>query len=357
MKLYFRAVDPISRSEAVCTEVDTTRSAFGALAGIRPEGIRLPPDGTPLRVAFVGQQTYFELCSQRAPTPVITPQFFEFRSGASARTLAAQLEAFDPHVVVMFRPELIEAGTFAATDALVLGILTEPLPRTGDASHPDLVRRLNDLAAVRSEEFDRIITFDPLIATTAERYAPIWRSFPLPVADEVFGWNPTMPSKPRMLFVGRTTAHREAFLAPLKHVYDLLHIEHGIFGEEFINLAHGGVDIAINVHNENYPSFENRVALHLAAGHLVISEPLSPSHGLEPGIDFIEVETPESMMAMVGQVCALPEASTLMRWRGRMKAEQFRASTVWARVLHDLIADVSTFGGRDRSGRSGFRNR
>lgn len=334
------------KAEPLSTEVDTTRSAFGALAGIRPDGLRLPPDGSPLRVAFVGQQTYFELCSQRSRSPVITPKFFEFRSGANQRSLAGQLAEFDPHVVVMFRPELIDAGTFASTDALVLGILTEPLPRTGDSAHPDLVRRLNDLAAVHAGEFDRIITFDPLIATTASRYAPIWRSFPLPVADEVFGWNPTMSATPRLLFIGRSTKHREGFLAPLKHVYDLLHIEHGIFGDEFIELAHNGCDVAINVHNEDYPSFENRVALHLAAGHLVISEPLSPTHGLEAGIDYIEAASPDTMMAAVGRLVQRPEAANFMRWRGRQKAEQFRASRVWARVLHDLIADVAVFGGR-----------
>ena len=54
-------------------------------------------------------------------------------------------------------------------------------------------------------------------------------------------------------------------------------------------------DVAINVHNEPYPSFENRVCLHLAAGHLVLSEPLSPTHGLEPGIDYVEFHRPQQL--------------------------------------------------------------
>jgi hypothetical protein len=32
--------------------------------------------------------------------------------------------------------------------------------------------------------------------------------------------------------------------------------------------------------------------------------------------------------------------------RGRRKAEQFRASRVWARLLSDLQADVRAYGGR-----------
>jgi hypothetical protein len=251
-------------------------------------------------------------------------------------------------VIVVFRPELVAAGLFQGIEALTLGILTEPLPRVGDPTHPDLVRRLGDLAALNPDEFDRVVSFDPLIAATASRYVPIWRSLPLPVSDEVFGWSDAMATPPKLLFVGRTTKHREEFLAALKHTHDLLHIEHGVFGDEFIRVARESCDIAINLHNEAYPSFENRVSMHLAAGHLVISEPLSPSHGLEPGIDFIEITTPEELMDAVGRVLRRPEAATFMRWRGRQKAESFRASTVWSRVVHDLLLDVSAFGGRPR---------
>ena len=299
-------------------------------------------------MAFVGQRTYFELCSQRAPSVVVDPTFIEFRSGADPSSLRSTLAALDPHVVVVFRPELIAAGTFRTLSALTIGILTEPLPRVGDPTHPDLVRRLGDLAAVEPDEFDRVVAFDPMIAETAGRYVPIWRSLPLPVSDEVFGWSDSMGEPPKMLFVGRTTKHREEFLAPLKHTYDLFHIEHGVFGDEFIRVARESCDIAVNIHNEAYPSFENRVPMHLAAGHLVVSEPLSPSHGLEPGIDYIEITTPEALMDAVGRVLRRPDATRLMRWRGRQKAESFRASMVWSRVIHDLLLDVSAFGGRPR---------
>jgi len=317
----------------------TARSSASATTG---------PGSLPLRVAFVGQRTYFELSSQRSASAAIDPTFVEFRSGADPAGLRSTLQALDPHVIVVFRPELVAAGLFQGIEALTLGILTEPLPRVGDPTHPDLVRRLGDLAALNPDEFDRVVSFDPLIAATASRYVPIWRSLPLPVSDEVFGWSDAMATPPKLLFVGRTTKHREEFLAALKHTHDLLHIEHGVFGDEFIRVARESCDIAINLHNEAYPSFENRVSMHLAAGHLVISEPLSPSHGLEPGIDFIEITTPEALMDAAGRVLRRPEAATFMRWRGRQKAESFRASTVWSRVVHDLLLDVSAFGGRPR---------
>ena len=88
---------------------------------------------------------------------------------------------------------------------------------------------------------------------------------------------------PRILFVGRSTPHRESFLGRTKGEFDVLHIAFGVGAAELDEVMRTH-DVAINLHNEPYPSFENRVCLHLAAGHLVISETLSPTHGLEPGI-------------------------------------------------------------------------
>lgn len=321
-------------------------AGLAALGSLRPDGIRLPAAGEPLRVAFVGQRTYFMLCSQLSDSEAILPSFVEFRAEADQKALNRQLAAIDPHVIVAFRPELYAAAAFAGVDSLRLGVLTEPLPRTADA-HPDLVRRLGEFALVIPELFDRIVTFDPAVIPTARRYAPIWRSVPLPVADEVFGWAdaPSVGS-PRVVFIGRSTPHRSGLLASLKHRHDLLHIEHGLFGEAFIEFAHAEPTIAINLHNEPYPSFENRVALHLAAGHVVVSEVLDPTHGLEAGIDFLEFNNPDGLERHVAWLLSTPGAFEMTRRRGRIKAERFRASSVWARVIHDLVLDVSVFGGR-----------
>ena len=100
----------------------------------------------PLRLAFVGQSTFFEACVL-APRvdPRLEPRFFEFRQAGDADALMPGLRAFDPDVVIVFRPEIIPAGAFADLRGATLGFLTEPLPRTGSAggvSHEDLERRL-----------------------------------------------------------------------------------------------------------------------------------------------------------------------------------------------------------------------
>ena len=97
-------------------------------------------DGPPLRLAFVGQTTYFASCSLQQPAAGILPTFIEFRAGADAEAMVVSLRAFDPDVVLVFRPEIVPAGAFGELDALTIGFITEPIPRTDGASHPDLER-------------------------------------------------------------------------------------------------------------------------------------------------------------------------------------------------------------------------
>jgi hypothetical protein len=124
-------------------------------------------------------------------------------------------------------------------------------------------------------------------------------------------------------------------LGPSLHAFDVRYIAHGVFGEELRDMAFK-LDVAINLHNERYPNFENRVSLHLAAGNLVISEPLSPRHGLEPGADYLEVNTPKELYTALEENRNYPDTFSMMRNRGRQKAEYFRASNVYRALVSDI---------------------
>ena len=293
-------------------------------------------------MAFVGQTTFFEACALEAPAGGLIPRFFEFRAGGDGGALLAGLREFVPHVAVVFRPEVVPPGLFAELPAVALGFLSEPLPR-GDGAHADLQRRLGELRQIDVGNFDRVVSFDPLIADTARETVPIWRSLPLPVADRFFA--PVTPTghPPRILFVGRSTPHREWLLAAAKLEHDLLHVAFGVSGAELVELLHRH-DVAINLHNEDYPSFENRVSMHLAAGHLVLSEALDPQHGLELGIDYLQVDGASELRCALAVVARFPRAHHRVRVRGRRKAEQFRASRVYPRLVGDLLADIDAFG-------------
>jgi hypothetical protein len=304
-----------------------------------------PPDGGRLRAAFVGQSTYFRACALDEHSRRIETRFVEFRADRDADRMRATLDAFAPHVVVVFRPEIVPAGTFADLRAPVIGFLTEPITRREgrEAAHWDLDARRRDMRALDRDNVDRIVSFDPLIVPTADEFMEVWRSLPIPVADRLYRPVRRIAGTPKMLFVGRSTMHRERWLLDVKHRFDCLHVAFGIEVEELERLldAH---QVTFNVHNEPYPTFENRVLLHLAAGHLVITEPLSPSHGLESGLDYLEVKFPEELTQTAATVRAFPDAYHRVRVRGRQKAEQFRASRVWPRLFDDLTHDLRARG-------------
>ena len=158
----------------------------------------------PLRLAFVGQRTFFEACALADERSA----FFEFRKGGDADRLLAELAVFRPHVVIVFRPEIIPAGCFADLRAARLGWLTEPIPRGTTSAHEDQQRRLWELRQVDASNFDRVVSFDPLIAETASGVLDVWRSLPLPVADRFYRPVRPVSGRPRALFVGRSTPHR-----------------------------------------------------------------------------------------------------------------------------------------------------
>lgn len=305
-----------------------------------------------MRLAFVGQQTYFEACALRESTDRVITTYVDFREGADVVAMRAALDRFAPHAVIVFRPEIVPAGSFDGVRALTVGFLTEPIPRTaaGKRAHPDLRRRREDLRKADAGNFDRIVAFDPLIIPAADELLDVWRALPIPVADRFYRSAKPIEGRPRICFLGRSTPHREQFLRHPKHELDLLHVAFGLHGDELDELM-ASQHVAINIHNEPYPSFENRVCLHLAAGHLVVSETLSPTHGLEPGIDYVEFSEPDELLSVLRTVTRHPDSYQRVRIRGRRKAEGYRASLVWPRLVDDAFADVAAFGSARRAER------
>ena len=316
------------------------------------EGATSPPGSDPigpLRLGFVGQAVYFEQCSLDLPTGRFAPRFIDFRAGIPSGPLLAELQAFDPDVLLVFRPEIIPAGLFDSLRAVTIGYLTEPLPRTGSPDHTDLRARMRWLEQLDPRNFDRVVSFDPLIAETAAKVVPVWRSLPIPVSDSLFMDVRGRADPPRLLFLGRSTEHREDLLAPIKRAYPLVHIGHGLSGRTLKRVLRN-TDVQFNLHNNPYPSFENRVSLALAAGHLVISEPLSPRHELRPGQDYLEAGDADGIRELVDELTRDPSAFLEVQRSGREQAERFRASRVYPELIDDALTDIAECGSGRRRG-------
>jgi hypothetical protein len=295
-------------------------------------------------VAFVGQRTYFEVCAMRGPAVGVVPRFVDFRGGANTGDLLSSLGEFEPDVVVVFRPEIVPERLFADLRVPVLGFITEPLPRVGMGSHETLEWNLAELDRADRRNFDRVICFDPFGWEAAAERLPTWRCMPLPVDDALYARITPARRPPRVVFIGYSTMHREQFLLRSKHEFDIRHYAHGLMGDELLRTL-ASADVGVNLHGAAWPlSFENRALLHLAAGHLLISEPLEPTFGLEPGIDFIEVTDYDEFSLRMHQLSQQSDAYDRVRIRGRHKVEQFRASRVWPAVIEDLFADLDAFG-------------
>jgi hypothetical protein len=65
---------------------------------------------------------------------------------------------------------------------------------------------------------------------------------------------------------------------------------------------------------------------------------------LERDIDYLHVDSPEGLAWTLDRLGRFPEMYQRIRVRGRLKAEQYRASRLFRRIAHDLLADVNAFG-------------
>ena len=72
-----------------------------------------------------------------------------------------------------------------------------------------------------------------------------------------------------------------------------------------------------------------------------MSETLESPHGLEPGLDYVEVDGLDALFVAVESVTRRPNAFERMRLRGRAKAEDYRASTLMERAAGDLLLELA----------------
>ena len=65
-------------------------------------------------------------------------------------------------------------------------------------------------------------------------------------------------------------------------------------------------------------------------------------HGLEPGIDFLDCPDGDVLAERLERLRQMPGLWQDVRIRGRRKAELYRASRVYPRIIFDLLADLSS---------------
>jgi hypothetical protein len=123
----------------------------------------------------------------------------------------------------------------------------------------------------------------------------------------------------------------------------VLQVIHGVSGVAMAQLLQE-CGVGIYVAPEPGGGFGHQVPLHLAAGHLLLCEQLRPAHGLERNIDYLQIDSAEGLVWVLDRLGRFPEMYRRICVRGRLKAEQYRASRIFARLVGDMLLDISAFG-------------
>jgi hypothetical protein len=284
--------------------------------------------GEPVRVAFVGAVAWVDGCTPSEPGHGVHPARFSLGPNDDPAAALAEVAAFRPHVTVVFDPGAVPAEALETLPGTTLGVLVAGVP-----AQP---------VTAALEALDRLVSFAPSLTGMAVGGSTLWRAIPPPVGDSCFGAVRPLHRAPRTMAIGRSTEYRESVLMAAKHHHDLLQVIHGVTGETLVELL-AEHDVGVYVSPEDGGGFGQQVGVHLAAGHLLLAGDLTPSHGLERDIDYLHFDSPEGLVWMLDRLARFPEMHQRVRVRGRLKAEQYRASRLFARLAHDLLADVAAF--------------
>jgi hypothetical protein len=270
-----------------------------------------------LRATFVGRASEVGHAVPAAPVDGLQPSFVEHRAGGTPARLLARIAEHAPGVVVVFGVDSVPAAAVRAIDVPVVAWAVAPDRPPGLECHPELA---SSFVAERARPAD--------YAAVVDR--------PLPVADGLFSAPRRPPGPPRALVVGHGSPRNERLLVDSKHRHELLHIASGLRGDALAAVLARAV-VAINVRDDDAPGFGLRVALYLAAGLLLVTEPLHPPHGLQPARDHVEIRSSDELVELLGRVRANPDDFTVIREAGRRTAEAFRASRVYRDVLAPFV--------------------
>ena len=150
---------------------------------------------------------------------------------------------------------------------------------------------------------------------------------PPPVSDEVYRGN-ALPSGKSLGWWTLHDSYSSKFLSVI-HKTDGVDLRMTDSGVESMLAG----NFSIVVHNPAVSGFPYEAAVSLAAGHTLIATELHPLWGLEPGIDFLEVSTPEELRYLVQSLLRGESVTQLLSFRGQRKAGVFNAERVFRELM------------------------
>lgn len=279
------------------------------------------------KIAFIAQPEYFSFHYSNVFDDMYEVGYFQ-NSFSEDPAFFNDLVAFDADINIFFRGELVPEEVLVSLSGIRVALSSEPFPKIVNHSviyTEDSLNRFEFFLRIFEKNYDYIFHYDEISKQFFENQGiQLSGYFPFPIATECI--NPELQeAKWDMFFSGRTTPHRDKYFGPLKRDFNFLHINHGVVGADLLDFIKK-CKVSLNVHAENEISWEPRTQFLMAAGSLLISEPLSPTCPLRPGIDFIEVNDASHAYETCKQVIQNYDAYKHIAENGRKRIEEVLSS-------------------------------
>lgn len=289
-----------------------------------------------LAIAFLGQSMYFRQAAIEHSFTDVDCHFISHSYGANPDRALGDLKAFNPDIVIVFRPELFEDFENFLSTRVAIGYFTESLPTKQYLTNQGLIDKYNflkDTFISRTKAYNLFVGYNPIFNHSLSKLVDVWSYFPLPVRDDLI--LPTEVDQSYLsvdtgLFVGRMTDYRSSFLEPIKHKYAWTVLDNA----HLVDLL--PYSIALNLHADNFANFENRNLLHMALGHLVLTEPQEPNLDLSPGFTHLEFSKPKDLLDLLEYVDSEPNEVRRLRDNGRQFVNRYSSSKIWSKLIEDL---------------------
>ncbi|MBT0654206.1 glycosyltransferase [Geobacter luticola] len=249
------------------------------------------------------------------------------------------LEEIDADFNIFFRGEFVPETLLGKLRGVKINLSSEPFPRYIDNKLNytyDSINRYFAFREIKHKKYDYVFHYDEASLPFLKKDGLLLSgAFAFPVATEVY--KPLEIEKSwDLFFIGRSTKHREEHFSYLKHIYNFLHIAHGIWGPplvEYVNMS----KICLNIHAENEVSWEPRLQMLLASGAFVISEKITPNTLLRPGVDYVEISSPRELRKAVEYYLTHPDERKRISDNGLQRVKDLLdAKDVFSRLLSDL---------------------
>ena len=126
-----------------------------------------------------------------------------------------------------------------------------------------------------------------------------------------------------------TDAVSGEFLKAAENLVTVLNFEDSSVEYQVTTASH-----VVNLEDAQRAPFPLLAAASLYSGLPLITRALHPRWGYEPGIDYLQVSSPQELHHVLEKIATAPYTTQLMAFRARQKSSIFKASSIFERLLN-----------------------